>query len=89
MIKKYVWRERARERGKGRGAERELKTIQQSEINEATQSTNTRTDGHNSHTHKQGLKKEDAIPNPQRYSPFSSENQIGYFFSLSKNFKLK
>ena len=49
----------------------------------------TRTDGHNSHTHTQGLKKEDAIPNPQRYSPFSSENQIGYFFSLSKIFKLK
>ena len=34
----------------------------------------TRTDGHNSHTHTQGLKKEDAIPDPQRYSPFLSEN---------------
>ena len=39
MIKKYVSREKGRERGSGRGEERELKTIQQSEINEAKQST--------------------------------------------------
>ena len=82
MIKKQVSRERGRGRGSGRDAVRELKTIQQIEINEAKQSTDRKkeiqahgqTDTIATHTHTQGLKKEDAIPNPQRYSPFLSEN---------------